>query len=223
MGVEDTWKAMRTRMEDALTKHVPLKKKRKDGPKWMNNDIKRMIQRKRKTWDKWKRTKGMNEKKEYEEMERKTKRMIRNKKNKVVRKVAREAKTNPRNFYFYVSGAQQTRSKIGPIIDENGAVIADLKRQANVFNDFYASVFTRLTEPGPAKESITGKVLDDVEISCEIIERIIDGRNEKSAAGPDKIPNKIIIECKKELTTPLRILFRSHSRRVEVSQCHTHP
>ena len=141
-NVEETWKELRTKIEDALAKHAPWRKRRqKEGPKWMNNDIRRMIQKKRRAWDNWKRTRGMKEKKEYEELEKGTKRMIRNRKNEVERKIAREAKSNPKNFYSYVNGAQQSRSKIGPLKDKDGVVISDPQQQSNLLNDFYSSVF----------------------------------------------------------------------------------
>ena len=53
---------MRTRIEDAMVKHIPWKRKRsKEGPKWMNNEIRKMIWKKRKAWHSWKRTRGMKE------------------------------------------------------------------------------------------------------------------------------------------------------------------
>ena len=89
-----------------------------------------------------------------------------------------------------------------------GSVISDPQQQLNLLNDFYASVLTRTDEAAPTKEKVTAKVLDDIEITLGSIEQIIDGLKEQSAAGPDGVPNRIIIDCKEELSKPLQILFR---------------
>ena len=131
----------------------------------MNNEILALIGKKRRAWDRWKKCKSRENEAEYKKLEKSVKRKIRNSKNCVERKVAREAKDNPRAFYAYVNNAKRTRTKIGPISGENGEVIIDPRKQAERLNSHYATVFTHGSSDVPAMENKVDEEMDDVDVS----------------------------------------------------------
>ena len=144
----------------------------------------------------------------YKCLEKEAKRKIRNSKNSVERKVAREAKENPKAFFSFVNSAKTSRVKIGPLKDKDGNIVIDPREQAEILNSHYATVFTRSEGDLPVKRNVTENILDDIDMSVERVMDTIDELKENSAPGPDKISNKIIRELKEQIALPLSILFR---------------
>ena len=209
--VNGMWNEIKNVLNELAEKYVPWREtKRRNNPKWFNKEMAKQIVKKRRAWNKWKRTKSGVDKNEYKKMEKSVKRMIKNKKNGLERKIAKESKTNPKAYYSYINSSKKVRSKIGPLKSDEGEMIADPKRQADILNDFYASVFTQSTVNAPGKERIKEgiKETDDVDVSEECIKNVIQGLKENSAPGPDGFPNKLIKELKNELAKPLSMLFR---------------
>ena len=134
--------------------------------------------------------------------------MIRNKKNAMERKIAKEAKENPKTFYAYINSAKRTRSKIGPL-KEDGEIVVEPAEQAEILNQFFSSVFTRCEEETPEKVCVAGdKEITEIRIDRERVIKMIEGLKEQSAPGPDQIPNKLIKELKNEIAAPLTMLYR---------------
>ena len=137
------------------------------------------------------------------------KRKIRNSKNNVERRVAKEAKENPKAFFSFVNSAKTSRVKIGPLKDKDRNIVVDPVEQAEILNAHYATVFTRSESDLPVKKNVTESIIDDIDVSVERVMNTIDELKENSAPGPDKISNKIIKELKEQLALPLSILFRN--------------
>ena len=208
-NVEEMWNEIERRINEAVKKWVPEKKiKSKGKPRWMTNEILKLIREKRNAREKWKNTRSEGDKNKYKALEAKTKKTIRNKKNALERKIAKTAKENPKAFFSYLNSQKKTRTKIGPLKDEDGDIVTDTWKQAEIFNSHYASVFTRSTTPSPEIRDITEEKLEDVEITVEEVKNLIDGLKEDASPGPDEISNRVLKELKDELALPLQILFR---------------
>ena len=206
---EEIWVEIKRRLDKAIEEHVPLRRTKVMGkPKWLNNEILSLIGKKRKAWDKWKKCRSEEDKDVYKKLEKCLKRKIRNAKNGMERKVAKEAKENPRAFYAYVNSAKRTRTKIGPISGINGEVLIDPREQAERLNSHYATVFTTGACEPPGIERMVEEEMDDVDLSPERVMEVIGGLRERAAPGPDGISNKIIMELREQLSFPLSLLYR---------------
>ena len=51
-------------------------------------------------------------------------------------------KGNKKKFYRYISDKKKARKDVGPLWKENGDLVMRDMEKAEVFNDFFASVFT---------------------------------------------------------------------------------
>ena len=208
-SVNDTWNSIRGHLKRLMSDYVPLKKpRRNEEPRWMDDDVKKSIDRKKKAWKRMKETNRLREIEEYKKAVKEVKKKIKNKKNSLERKVMQSRKTCPKSFYAYINSAKKARSKIGPFKKE-GAVVTDPKEQAEILNSQYASVFTRddgvIDEWNGNSQQIC---LNEVEITEEKVRNAIDKLNEQSASGPDGIPARVIKELKEEMVKPLSILFQ---------------
>ena len=177
-----------------------------------------LIGKKRKAWSRWKECRSAENEREYKNLEKLVKRKIRNSKNSTERRVAKEAKENPKAFFSYVNRSKESRVKIGPLKDSSGNIVTDPLEQAGILNAHYATVFTRSVTDLPAVESITGEVIDDVDVSIERVKNMIDELKERSAPGPDNIGNKVIMELREQLALPFSILFRKSLDDAEVPE-----
>ena len=91
----------------------------------------------------WKKL-GKEDKKEYIRLENKTKSLIRNRKNALERKIARESKTNPKSFFSYINSARKNRNSIGSLkIDDK--LVVNPKDQSSTLNHYFSSIFTTIT------------------------------------------------------------------------------
>ncbi len=50
---------------------------------------------------------------------------------------------NPKSFFSYVNSRKPVRSKIAQLKDSQGVLKTDNEVKANIFNEYFASVFTK--------------------------------------------------------------------------------
>ena len=208
-GVEETWCILKRTLDQMVDKWVPWRRKsgRHNVPRWMNNEIRTAVTKKKKAWRKWKESRRDEDKREYNIWETKTKKLIRKRKNALERQIARESKSNPKSFYSHINSARRNRSSIGPLkID--GDLVVNPKDQSNALNDYFSSVFTRCNVESPQMEQPTGiGSIENVAITEESIKNEIGRLKQFSAPGPDDVTNRILIELCTEIAKPLATLF----------------
>ena len=113
LDVEGTWKAVREAWENCIEKYVPWKEKKQRGhPKWWTRELGRMCGRKRKAWIRWKKTKEERDREVYVKLEKEVKNTISNKKRNLEKKIAKEAKINPKLYYAYINGKKNRGTKL---------------------------------------------------------------------------------------------------------------
>ena len=209
-NANEMWIAIRGCIQNQMEMHIPKKKMRsKTEPMWMDEEIKKHIREKKKAWKTWKEKKTERSKEEYKKTVTTLKRKIRNKKNSLERKIAESRKSNPKMFYSFINSAKKTRTKIGPLHDDQGAAVTDPRKQARILNNYYASVFTSDNDDLPEIRTKTESKIDNIVFNENDVERIIDSLNEQSAMGPDGIPPRVLKELKHEIKKPLTMLFKT--------------
>ena len=126
-------------------------------------------------------------------------------------------KDNPKAFFSFARSRQKTRSRVGPFIDPvTGHPNSDPDFAASVLADQYKSVFV---QPRPewtvndVKEFFgsggEGPALADINFNATDMEVACSELSSSSAAGADGVPASLLKTCRKELRTPLFILWRA--------------
>ena len=92
-----SWSFVKANILEAEDKCVP-KKRRRVGcrPLWMQQNVMRIIRKKRRLWSTYKKTKDYSEYLAYKKVESETKKIVKQAKKKFERKLAKEAKKSPR-------------------------------------------------------------------------------------------------------------------------------
>ena len=89
----------------------------------------------------------------------------------------------------------------------DGQLVVNPKDQANAYNEYFQSVFTRCDNESPVKEPLTGiGKIDSVVMSEECVKNEISRLRRFAAPGHD-FTNRTLIELCDSIAKPLAILF----------------
>ncbi len=72
--------------------------------------------------------------------------MIRVAKRKQEIRIAELTKTNPNKFFSYSNDRKSIKSKLRPLENQQMVLHIDDRRLATIFNEYFASVFTRVAQ-----------------------------------------------------------------------------
>ena len=207
MDVNEMWAHIKNKLLGLMQAFTPLRNPKKGRkPPWMNRELKKKIEDKRRAWKKWKETGRERDGEEYRRKEKETKKMIKNRKNGWEKTILENRKTNPKLFFTQINRARKTRDKIAPLQSENGTVF-EPKEKAETLNTYYAKVFTRSNVEPPTPRMRTTERLEKITITKDKVETVISLLKEDAAPGPDGIPPRLIRELRNELNGPLTKLF----------------
>ena len=140
------------------------------------------------------------------------------------KKVTSRMKSNVKAFFAYGRARQKTKARVGPFLDpETGVPNPDPDFAAETLSAQYSSVFS---QPRPEytvtdvkeffsegtlqwRQQHEGRpVLDDILFSEEDIIKACLELKPNSSPGPDGVPASLLRNACKELSVPLRILWR---------------
>ena len=120
-------------------------------------------------------------------------------------------KTNPRAFFTYAKKKSKVLTSIGPLQDKNKKLQSDPTTMSNILQDQYKTAFSD-PDSGeknqPQQDTTNVPEFKDITFTEEDVIKAINELGINSAPGPDKIPAKLIKECKDQLAPALVILWR---------------
>ena len=193
---------------------VPTKLRRTSTrPLWMNQNIMRMLRRKRRLWRAYSGEgyyrQDYQDYLAYQEVQKELKKMIRKAKRKLEKDLARKAKKNPKKFFSYMKSKTANRVSVGPLVGEGG-MVTDSKEMAGILNAQYTGVFTReATGDLPQAETmyVGEEPLTDIKFEEEEVERKLRNIKQTGAPGPDKVWSKVLHDMADILAGPLAIIY----------------
>jgi len=125
------------------------------------------------------------------------------------KKIAQEAKTNPKAFYNYVNSKLKVRSGVADLETDNGVATSDAQK-AEALNKFFVSVFTREDSINmpilPEKDDVTPLI--DITISEAIVEEKLKQLNPNKFSGPDELHPRVLCELQNVISRPLTIVMQ---------------
>ena len=134
-GATASWEYVKEIIDKETEKGVP-KKRRRTGqkPMWMTRNVMRLIRKKRRVW-RWYSTSGYtrrdyDEFQAYKKIQDQVRKAVRLAKRNFERKLAKDAKKNPKAFYGYMKKKTGNRVSVGPLKDSSGKLITDDKLMA---------------------------------------------------------------------------------------------
>ena len=135
-------------------------------------------------------------------MQDQVKKAVRLAKRNFERKLAKDAKRNPKAFYGYMKKKVSNRVSVGPLKDSTGQLVTDDQVMAEYLNQEDCS---NIPEP---EILFTGEEpLTDVDITEEKVMAKLQKLRPDSAPGPDKLWPRILERLADVLASPLAIVY----------------
>ena len=208
---QQSWNTFRDTISLAMENHIPKSRhgKTKNKKLWMNKDTRLLIKTKNRAWNRYKSNKTDVNWSAFAKIRNETNRAVTQVKKNFEQKIAREIKSNPKQFWRYVNSKNPRVREFPTMYDQDGVEYACDNEKASLFNLYFANVFTKedsstvLSLPHP----VTNTSLEYIEITPQIVLKYIQKLNTAKAAGPDEMYPKILYEVKEAICEPLSIIF----------------
>ena len=205
--IEFIWSYLSAIIKDAIYKFIPVAPIHYNKqPVWFNSDIRHHINCLRTLRRKLNKHPTNNNKTKYNNSSTLLQTKIRSAKdNYESNLVASFTNTNNSKIYKYIRSLSKS-NPIPPTMHHNGIFVNTDSDKANIFNDYFYSVFTQ-SSPDYLPPSDTATVPINITISEEDVYNALINLDTTKATGPDNIPPIVLSKCASVLCQPLCYLF----------------
>lgn len=210
-STNDMWKIIKDNILHAVNHHVPkTKSKGVSTKKWMTKEALSSVRNKHKLFRRWLQTRDKTDYQNYLKARNRARKDCRKAQNLMEKKVAAQAKENPKAFWSYVSGKTKKRSGVADLKKDDGSKTKSDEEKAEVLNAFFQSVFTKEGEdelPPPPIFKFDNE-LNDINIQIDKVEKLLHDLHTGKACGPDGLHPLILSKASVALAKPITMLFR---------------
>ena len=215
-NVDEYWHIFVYHLNVAIESYVPVKRKRislsNNKKRSYPKSIRHMLNRKNVYWKRWRMTNDPRHNQAYKAYSAKCKEAIKDYYRNLEIKLVQS--DNLGRFYRYVNGKMSGRKLIPPIKNAAGNLITDNVSRANIFNEYFASVFTRDDNNLPQftkRVDSTVKCCDVCFTPAKVL-KVLQGLKSKNSHGPDGFPNILLKRLSTALCHPLAFVFQASFR-----------
>jgi hypothetical protein len=198
-------------------KHIPNKivTIRQTDPPWMHNEIRKYIRKRKRAYDRAKKSNNIEHWNKYKTLRNKTTHLLRNAKTDYTKQLSEKIKGENLKTTDYWKILKQfikptVNSKI-KILNDNGTILTSDTEKANLLNQFFQSQ-SSLDDKNKSLPNFhvhqNINKLDTINITYDEVRDTLKTLNVGKASGPDNINNRILKELSEELSVPLCHLFR---------------
>ena len=216
-NVEDLWQSLKSRIEEAVERCVPMTKpghRLGDGRIPLDKKTRTKINRKNRLWKSYVASRDPKIYEEYCQTRNQVRRLTRKATKEYEKHLAKDVKHNPKKFWKYVSN--NTKVKCGiPNLSKDGTekgqnLTENDSEKAEILADFFSSVFTREPEEVEVttEPAVTHFKLDTFFTETDVLKLLKDIKTGKSP-GPDKIHPRVLYEARDMLYKPLTKIFQT--------------
>ena len=213
-GLDAKWSYFKNIIISVTDNYVPKSKPGRVQPKWLNNEVYRLIKEKHKSWNKYRRTRLADDWNIYVSIGNRTTYIIRTSKKEYERKIAKGMKANPKCFWNMVREKTKVKTGVSDLETKDGEKITEIDKKAKCFNDYFVSVFTKenLVNIPTFDDKPFGTILESININKVRVNKLLKGLSIDKSPGPDRIHNRVLNETTDLITHPLTTIFNDSMR-----------
>ena len=134
--------------------------------------------------------------------------------NEYEKKIARNAKEDPKAIWRYINSKSKTKEGIGNLLqdptDKNSKIVETDKEKAEVLANYFSSTFTREPAgqiPTMERQKKIMEKMGDIRTTEDEVRKILSKLKVDKSLGPDNIHPYFLKETANELASPLNIIF----------------
>ena len=216
-NIDSMWLLFINKLNDAKNKHIPHKLTG-GRPPWgdkgkfpIDEKVRKEIRKKHRCWEKAYTDKTESAKKKYNQQRNKVRKLTRKLYKDYEKKIAKEAKSNPKGFCQYAKSKTKTSSTIAQlqVAPDNDELTTNDTEKAELLQKYFSSVFTR--EPPEDIPTVTEHNVQS-QLNCLTVseKQVFDKLSKldiSKSAGPDDIQPRILRELANTLSVPFAKIF----------------
>ena len=178
---------------------------------WMNNTIKRLMKKRRRRYDAWKKYGDKADLTEYNKLKQEVQSALKQAHNNYVDGIFEEdqGSSNPgKRLWSYIKSLKIDKIGIPSLLYEN-KLVSKPKQKAEALAQQYKSVFTTedtsyIPSKGPSEHS----KMPSIDITTNGVEKLLAGLNPRKAAGPDQVSTWMLKNFSSILAPALCEIFK---------------
>ena len=203
------------RITTLTNKHVPnrLINAHRTDTAWLSTHVKKLIRKKKRLYDKYKKSNNINHFETYKQFKNLVTREIRKSKQEVLNILTENlASPNTKQNGWWKTlkhFIKPDQTDVIPPLNKNGQIYTEEKEKANILNNFFTEQ-TLLDDSQttlPQTVNNTTYKLDSIIVTPEEVRDTLKSLPFGKAAGPDLINNRLLKELAQPLALPLSDLF----------------
>ena len=175
---------------------------------WMNESALIKVKKKSAAYQRYRETKEGAEHELYARARNQARWATRRAKKEFEKKIAKEAKSNPKAFYKYANSKLKVRAGIADLDTPEGKATTD-RQKAEALNSFFTSVFTREnTDDVPQPQGKDVDPISDLFITEAMVKKKLKLLNPNKSSGPDGLHPRILSELSEIISKPLSLIMQ---------------
>ena len=186
---------------------------RKSDPPWLTTNIKRLLRKKKRLYDKYKKSNNINHFETYKRFRNLVTKEIRKSKKVVIDKLTEKLEnpnTGPKGWWKTLKQfIKPDQTNIIPPLNKDGLIYSDEIDKANILNNYFTEQTLLDDSQASLPQTMTTPTynLDSLSITPEEVEQTLKSLPLGKAAGHDLINNRLLKELAQPLSFPLCDLF----------------
>ena len=210
MDIDKLWDTLTNTIKLAMDTNIPSKiTSSKPSVPWINSDIKRKIKKKRKLYNKARKTGDFELWDKFKELRRKNDREMRKLQRDHIRSIGDCLESNnTKPFRNYIKSLRRDVFGVSSLNSE-GRIISTAREKAETLNNQFCSVFTKEDLSSmPSLKSSNIPNMPDIQITISGVEKLLKKLQVNKATGPDGIPARILKECASSVAPILQKIYQ---------------
>ena len=213
--VDERWTTTMGAINDATRKCIPKRRINGKGiikkmkPIWMDEKVTAAVKRKTEAYTKYRQSREGTDYINYRRAANRVKAEVRKAVRTVEKRIATEAKQNPKAFFNYARSKMKTRTGVSYLEYPDGRMAHTDVEKAELLNTFFSDVFTKedlITTP-TFEQRAYREPLTDITINDDMVAAVLGRLKPNKSPGGDGLHPRVLVELKNEMATPLRMIF----------------
>jgi hypothetical protein len=209
---EECWNMFQVRVQSEMDKHIPkvtVRAAKPGQPLWMNRNALTKVKKKTQAFKRYLQTREGVDYLQYARARNQARWECRKAEKDFERKIAMEAKQNPKAFFNYAKSKMKTKTSVSELERQDGSKVSEDSDKAEVLNDFFSSVFTRedMSNMPDFPDRFFNETLTELHITRDMVLKKLEQLKPSKSPGPDGLHPRVAKELAEVLSGPLATIM----------------